>query len=344
MRCAPGRRNAIRRRRLPDVPAKRDVPKKRIPAVAPASPPGPPGLLELDRFSAATLQRWTEASRDLDQLSASLFFETEPERRRHREDLLDALRRGSATPLELTNWVRIVTYRYSLAPLSSAGSLHGIGGRFNAGTDLDDGTLAAWPALYMAQDYETAFREKFQIAADETRGGLTPQDLGLTPGASHATVMLRGRLSNVFVVNDDGALAIFCAVLRRVGMPAAARRLQKKLQIPNRDGGMIRSTPQLKRALLAHNWRMQPTQFGMPAPSQIFAELVRAAGFEGILYESTKGPGRCLAIFPDAMRDDSFIELVDPAPESIRHLRLDCSSADALSGWDDVAKQLRPGR
>lgn len=82
-------------------------------------------------------------------------------------------------------------------------------------------------------------------------------------------------------------------------------------------------------------------QFGMPSPSQIFAELVRAAGFEGVLYESTKGPGRCLAIFPEALTDDSYVELADAVPEPIKHTRLDSTTAEALCGWDDVAKQLR---
>ncbi|SFN47808.1 RES family NAD+ phosphorylase [Variovorax sp. OV329] len=244
--------------------------------------------------------------------------------------------------MEFTSWVRIVTYRYGLAPLSSAGSLHGVGGRFNAGTDLDDQTLKAWPCLYIAQDYETAFREKFQLATGDNLGGLTALDLALTPNASHSTVVLRGQLANVFALNDDKALNAVCRVLRRIKMPEAAVRLQKRLKISSRDNYMIRSPFQLKRALLAQNWRLQPVQFGMPAPSQIFAELIRAAGFEGVLYESTKGPGQCLAIFPEALEDGSYVELVDPAPEPIKHTRLDCTNSDALSGWDDVAKQLRP--
>ena len=76
------------------------MPKRKIPAPFPAPTSGLPGLLELDRFSAVTLEKWTEASRDIDQLSASLFFETEPERRRYREEMLGALRSAPATALE----------------------------------------------------------------------------------------------------------------------------------------------------------------------------------------------------------------------------------------------------
>jgi hypothetical protein len=60
--------------------------------------------------------------------------------------------------------------------------------------------------------------------------------------------------------------------------------------------------------------------------------LIRAAGFEAILYRSTKGSKRCLAVFPDALTSGSFVELADPAPSAVRHTRLDVESADELSG------------
>ena len=113
----------------------------------------------------------------------------------------------------LTQSVRILTYQYCLEPLSCAGSLWDIGGRFNAGAELDDGTLKPWPA--------------------------------------------------------------------------------------------------------------------------------RAAGFEAILYRSTKGSGKCLAVFPDLLASGSFIELSDQPPTAQTHLRLDDNSADELAGWDTLPPQLR---
>jgi hypothetical protein len=47
--------------------------------------------LELDRFSEANLNRWREISNDLDELQSVLYFNLVPERRRHRDDLLQAV-------------------------------------------------------------------------------------------------------------------------------------------------------------------------------------------------------------------------------------------------------------
>jgi hypothetical protein len=56
---------------------------------------------------------------------------------------------------------RIVDYRYSLDPLSTAGSVRNDGGRFNIGAALSPGAFTAFPALYVAEDYPTAFLERF---------------------------------------------------------------------------------------------------------------------------------------------------------------------------------------
>ncbi len=322
------------------------MPKRRIPSKP--RPPGggasPSGILELDRFSEATIEKWNEHSQDLDELSASQYFGVEPERRRYRQELLDALRSTDPVLIKFDTWVRAVTYRYGLAPLSSAGSLQDIGGRFNAGTELDDQTLAAWPALYIAEDFETAFREKVQLPSDSLENGLTPQEMALMPGASMSVVTLQGRLSDVFDLRSPASLEAISKIFRRIEMPPKAKRLKKKLKISDADFFMIKSARQLFDAVLKHNWRVEPRQFGMPSPSQTLAELIRAAGFEAIMYQSSKGPGKCLAVFPDKLLDGSFVELADPAPPEVRHPRLDSSNGNDLCGWDSVAPQFRARR
>jgi hypothetical protein len=171
-------------------------------------------------------------------------------------------------------------------------------GRRCEGLIAADRTLAAWPALYIAEDFETAFREKFQLPCGSLENGLTPQDMAL-------------------------------------------KRLKKKLKTSDADFFMVKSARQLFDAVLKHNWRVEPRQFGMPSPSQTLAELIRAAGFEAILYQSSKGPGKCLAVFPDRLLDGSFVELADAAPPEVRHSRLDSSNGNDLCGWDSVAPQFR---
>jgi hypothetical protein len=221
------------------------------------------------------------------------------------------------------------------------GSLHAIGGRFNAGAELDHQTLSPWPALYLAENYETAFREKFQTASDGHENGLTAQELALEQGCSHSAVMLRGELSNVFDMTSHEALAPLARIFRRINMPQRARQLKLKLGIKNNECFMVQTSTQVYNMLFKNNWRQWPIQFGLPAQSQTIAELVKAAGFEAILYRSSKGPGNCLAVFPELLADGSFIELVDSAPDAVKHCRLDTDTASELEGWDTLPRQLR---
>lgn len=73
---------------------------------------------------------------------------------------------------------------------------------------------------------------------------------------------------------------------------------------------------------------MQPSQYDLPANSQIFGRLCVAAGVHGILYPSAKDDSkRCLALFPQNWRAaDSFAEVVDTPPSQASETRLDGSS------------------
>lgn len=225
----------------------------------------------------------------------------------------------------------MVTYQYSNAPLSSAGSLQAYGGRFNLGKDVDEAALSPWPALYLAQDFETAFREKFGLASDRSVDGLSPQELALEQGISHATVFLHGAVSRLFDLRGTAHLNGVAQVLRKIRMPPRARQLRSKLQIPPQSLFMAHTPRQLHQMVCQHNWRQWPVQFGLPGPSQILADLIRQAGYEGIVYRSSKGPADCMALFPDRLTDGSFIELADAAPAGVVHRRLDMDSAAELS-------------
>ena len=296
------------------------------------------GVLELDRFDEAALETWTELSADLDELQDILYFNLEPERRRLRPDLLKALQITQPTHLEIENWVRIVDYQWTMYPLSAAGSLTGIGGRFNVGTDLDSRTFDPWPALYLAADHSTAFREKYQIAAGQLVEGLTPEELSLGHGQSHSTVVLHGKLSRVFQLTPE-TLAAVARVLGRIKMPERAERIKKKLNIKPEDLRMLTTGKQLHDVVALHNWRVLPIQFGLPSPSQILSELIRAADFEAIAYQSSKGGGVCLAVFLDRLAPGSFVEVMDKAPAGAI-TRLNEATAEELAGWAQLG--LRP--
>jgi hypothetical protein len=223
-------------------------------------------------------------------------------------------------------------------PLSAAGSLTGIGGRFNVGTDLDSRTFDPWPALYLAADHATAFREKYQIAAGQLVEGLTPEELSLVHGQSHSTVVLHGKLSRVFQLTPE-TLAAVARVLGRIKMPERAERIKKKLNIKPEDLRMLTTGKQLHDVVALHNWRVLPIQFGLPSPSQILSELIRAADFEAIAYQSSKGGGVCLAVFADRLAPGSFVEVTDKAPAGAI-TRLNEATAEELAGWAQLG--LRP--
>jgi hypothetical protein len=315
--------------------------KQQIPSKGVGSVPAPKGILELDRFSNADLAGWQKLSNDLDELNASLYFGTEPARRRLRLKICDALKQAGGISFEPQNWARTVTYQYSLQPLSCAGSLQSVGGRFNAGFELDDGTLNPWPALYMAEDFETAFREKFQLASTDLTNGLKPDELALEHAVGHTTIYLNGRLENIFDMTSFVTLNSVGKIFREVKIPKEASQLAKKLKIRDSSKIMVQNGQQLHSAIVKNNWRVWPMQFGIPAPSQTMAELIKAAGYEGILYPSSKGPGRCLAVFPENLSDRSHLDLIGAAPSAVTITRLDSNTANALEGWDSIPRNRR---
>ena len=293
----------------------------------------PRTILELDRFSEKNLKQWESASEDLNRLESILYFGLEPERRSKREQLLAALNSHAGISVDLSDWVRIVTYQFSDQPLSSAGSLHSYGGRFNAGCDLDDNTLNPWPALYVAENYETAFREKFQLAHDGKIDGLSASELALENGVSHATLFLQGRIMKAFDLTSKESLVSIAKVLSKIHLPDDAKKIMKRLKIPQNGLTMIRTAKQLFDLATEANWTVNPVQFGLPAQSHILAELIRAAGFEAVLYKSTKGIGKCLAIFPEKMSEGSFVELRDTSKPGVTQVKLDSNTSGQLSGW-----------
>lgn len=303
--------------------------------------PPPKGILELDRFSDADLVSWQNLSNDLDEFNGSLYFGVEPARRRLRSKLCDALKQASGIALDLQNWARTVTYQYSLQPLSCAGSLQSVGGRFNAGFELDDNTLNPWPAFYVAENFETAYREKFQLASADLSDGLKPDELALEHAVGHTTIYVNGRVENVFDMTSFATLISVGKIFREVKIPKEASQLAKRLKISDSKKIMIQNGQQLHYAIVKNNWRVWPMQFGIPAPSQIMAELIKAAGYEGILYPSSKGPGRCLAVFPENLSDHSHIDLIGLAPSTETITRLDSNTSTSLEGWDSIPRNRR---
>lgn len=292
--------------------------------------PGLPGLEILEEISAHSLAKSRQAGRNLEQLSEALYFGLEARRSRHAADLLDALRKSAQGPHTFQGWARLVDYQYANQPLSTAGSLRGDGGRFNVGSGLNPAVHAAFPALYVAEDFATAFRERFGVDQNSNAGGLSAEELVLRRATSFAQVALDAHVEPLIDVGDLLSLKPIAEILSRIQMPPSVGMLSRKLRL--RVPGLVRTASGLQRMLLHANWRIDSVQYGLPSSPQIFGRLCAAAGIHGIVYPSARNSGkRCLALFPQNWRGSgSFIELVGPSPPHTTVRRLDGNTGDGV--------------
>jgi hypothetical protein len=308
------------------------VPRKRPGQTKPpkrAQPAKPKAGVELERFTDADLRTWKRQAEDLKRYHVQLFFHLEGQRALRNEDLCDALRQSAPASIDVDRWARIVDYKYSLQPLSAAGSLVR-GGRFNIGNDLDPGKYPVFPALYLAADYDTAYAERFG-QRPSVSGRLAGHEYALRAPGSFTSVNVNGQLHNLYDLRNAKNLRKFAAIISEFDLPKELHTLAASAGI---EGPLlVRSAGQLKMSLLAHNWRLYPSQYEIPANSQIFARLVVNAGFDGIVYPSTKGPKACVALFPaNFSGSESYVELADEAPKGTTHTRLDQETWDEIAG------------
>jgi hypothetical protein len=286
-----------------------------------------PSAFVLDVFTERNLDDWSTRSVVAQRYLDHVYFDLERQRVEHFEELREALSGVSPITVDVTNWVRITDYRWSLEPLSPAGSLKGIGGRFNIGVELDRARGQHFPALYLADAMDTALREFFLGPPEDRTASLSLQELALRRLSSFAAFTLRGHVDQVFDLRSTQELAAFAAIVSRFSLSKKTRRL------PGRSGLrprlLVKTPEELRWRILSdpQKWRTQPQMFGIPASSQTFGRLVRDAGFEAILYPSQRAAGMNLAVFVENFRDSSSrIEVVGGAPAGATFLTLDKDS------------------
>jgi RES domain-containing protein len=269
----------------------------------------------LDAFTQRDLEIWDTRSIDLQIYHDRVYYDLERQRAARYDQLCVALRAAPAIELPLNNWKRVTDWRWSLAPLSPAGSLKGIGGRFNIGADLDRARGQAFPCLYLAQDVETAFREYFGGSLASPAGKLTLSEFALRRETSFTTFSLRGRIEQAFDLRERAHLSWFAKVIAQFDVSSDTKKFARKVRLPPRS--IIRTSQELWKRLMAspREWRTEPQMFGIPAASQIFGRFIRDAGFEAVLYSSQQGGAACVAVFPENFRAGaSRIEVVGELP------------------------------
>lgn len=192
------------------------------------------------------------------------------------------------------------------------------------GGALNPAAFSSFPALYVAENYATAFRERFGCEDAGSSRGLAPEELALRSPCSFTHVSLRGQIELVMDVRETQALQPMAAVLRRFALPDRVRRLARQLGMRS-PPPLVRSAAALQRQLQHRDWRTLPMQFDLPSNSQIFGRIAVAAGAHAILYSSVRHEGNaCLALFPQNWSgSSSYVEVMDGAPTEARLTRID---------------------
>lgn len=282
----------------------------------------------LDRFSDANLIQWKRLSDLSEEYHVRLFYHLESLRTLYHKELCDALLSSQPSSIFQENWWRIVDLKYSNSPLCSQGSLKK-GGRFNIGNDLGVQNFKPFPVLYIAENEDTAQNEKF--GAPVAANGLTNNELALRSKSSYAAVRLRVEINNAFDLTGLGNLTKFTKIISSFHLTSELKELAKELRI--KPPYLVNEANQLRRVLLANNWRYYPVQHGIPANSQLFGRMLKDSGFEAVIYPSARLPGgKNVGVFCENFdRSCSFVELQDKAPNVINCSRLDSESWKTLA-------------
>lgn len=270
----------------------------------------------LDAFSEYDLERWSSRSIDLQRYSDRVYFDMERERAQNHGKLCAALQSIPSIEVSVDEWMRVTDYRWSLSPLSPAGSIKGIGGRFNMGNELDRARDQHFPALYIGKTFETGMCEFFGSPLDSKAGRMSLHELALRRPTSFTAFSLRGRVEHVLDLRSHKHLKPFTDIVRNFRLSNETRRLGREKKI--KPYFLVTSTLQLWNHVLAPPvvWRGEPNFLGIPAASQIFGRFVRDAGFEAVLYPSQQGSEECLAIYPqNFVSSNSRVEVVGGFPE-----------------------------
>jgi hypothetical protein len=225
-------------------------------------------------------------------------------------------------------WTRIVDYEFADTPISPAGSLRNVGGRFNLGADLRGAGFDPWPVLYLAQDYDTAYMERFTLPPNGAAGVLKPHELALRRLPSFASVNVRVSVDAVFDLTRPDALRPLIDVIGKFKLPPRVAKLTSLLKLKKGAVHLVRSAAELHKVVMSPDWRLWPAQFDLPSQSQLLGKYVSDAGFEAIRYRSTKNAGDCLAVICRNLADsDAFVELADRPNQGTQCTRLDRTNA-----------------
>ena len=231
------------------------------------------------------------------------------------EDIKESLWNARLENIEF-DCCRIVDSEFEDNPLSPAGSIiEPPGGRFNFGPISS--YYQVFPALYVADQFATAYAEKFHgnIPAKTTQNTLTPAEINLRPNASFSYKRLSLHLEDVLDLRKFECLNSFAECIRKIQPTTELNQLAKKVG-ERTPLATISSLDLLRENIFFDNYQQWPAWLDQPANSQWLGLYAKLAGLQAIIYPSCRlQSGFNVAVFPENLIDsNSKIALVDPTP------------------------------
>jgi hypothetical protein len=272
----------------------------------------------LEKVSKKSLTQWNEYSDAVKEYFYQNYIYYAQKRSEMLSDLSESLL-NECIQCPVHDWQRVVSYQYSLNPLSTQGSIKNpFGGRFNIG-NIEPTIFPPFGALYLAEDRDTGIKEKYGFPPSSTKqSGLTLFDINLTKKESQAIVVVSGNINVVLDLSTPKSLEKFFQHIKKIKSPKHLVQVAKKLKIEHQLT-TIQTFKQLYQTVFDENWRYHASLCNVPANSQTVGQIAYESGIEGILYPSTKDGKKCLAVFPRNFQNkDSYLGInPEHAPKEI---------------------------
>ena len=234
------------------------------------------------------------------------------EREKLIDDIKEAIFSAKSGELEFKRLSRIVEGQYGHDPLCTVGSIKSTGGRFNFGQISS--SIISFQCLYLAENYKTAFCEKYLYREDEVLSdGLTPTDLHFEEPGTNVHCKVNVFLDNYLDLRVEGTLENFIDVIAKIEPTEELQARAFKLKM-----GRLTTTKteeKLLKNIFESNYKQWGTWFDQPSNSQWIGHYAKLAGLQAIVYPSCRSTtGYNLAIFTDNFdNSDAVVEINDQA-------------------------------
>ena len=130
--------------------------------------------------------------------------------------------------------------------------------------------------------------------------------------------------SHIFDLTRPNNLAQIVKVLSRFKVSKRVRDTEYKLRANPLK--LVSSTKELFDSIMTESWREMPTLVSTPSNSQLLGHLLSLAGFEGVLYSSTRSGKNNLALFTRQFANSSSLVRAVSPPATATQVELSSST------------------